>query len=303
MYTRLERPVVCAGAHRSGWPWVMSQLEELFTNSGPVLDDFTDATYTYRRVPGYEATKPWVGIFHHPVTIESPLGMDKGFALRRLDNVEAFVRAKETLCGAFAFSSEVAADLHDWLDVPVKLVKHPSDTNVPQWHGGRRLFQVGFFLRNTRAIFQIPYVSGWDYHRSTPKGLTAWLGKRDEALKRYYYHRRRPIPKRVTEHGREDEASYDELLATSVVLTEIYSASANNVVLECMARCTPILVNKLKAVEEYLGSDYPLYFKDLKHAARLLADERAVAAAHDYLSRLDKRWMDGAYFAESLRWT
>lgn len=299
MYTRLERPTVCAGAHRSGWPWVMDQIQ--FSQDGMLLDDFTDATYTYRRVPGWRVDREWAGIFHHPVQIDSPIGMDHGFALRRLDRQPEFVEAKRLLRRAFAFSSEVAVDLRKWLRVPVELLKHPTDQNVPRWvPGSRRVFQVGFFLRNTRAIFQMPEVPGWVYSRSTPASHNSWIGKRDETLRRYYMGKRKRQPQIVEEYPRMCEDEYDIVMASSVVLTEIYSASANNVVIECIARDTPILVNRLKAVVEYLGTDYPLYFRDLSHAAKMLGDYSRVLAAHEYLKNMDKTWLSGEYFSRCL---
>jgi hypothetical protein len=55
------------------------------------------------------------------------------------------------------------------------------------------------------------------------------------------------------------------------------------VVVECLARGTPLLVNKLPAVEEYLGPDYPLYYHDLEAAAAYAVDLPRLRAAHEYL--------------------
>ena len=60
-------------------------------------------------------------------------------------------------------------------------------------------------------------------------------------------------------------------LSSSVVLCLLYATAANNVVIECIARATPILVNPLAAVVEYLGPDYPLYACDEDEAALLLS--------------------------------
>ena len=56
---------------------------------------------------------------------------------------------------------------------------------------------------------------------------------------------------------------YDQLLEKNIVFIELIDASANNTILECIVRNTPIIVNKIEPVVEYLGDDYPLYFENL----------------------------------------
>ena len=72
---------------------------------------------------------------------------------------------------------------------------------------------------------------------------------------------------------------YDALLSSSVVLCLMYATAANNVVVECIARGTPLLINPLPAVVEYLGPDYPLYAADEVAADRLLGDPARIRAA------------------------
>jgi hypothetical protein len=85
-----------------------------------------------------------------------------------------------------------------------------------------------------------------------------------------------------------DDRAYDTLLASNVVLIKLVDASAVNTVLECVARSTPILVNRLPALEEILGPAYPGFYKDLAHAAHLLGSQARIAAMHVYLKKLNK---------------
>ena len=80
----------------------------------------------------------------------------------------------------------------------------------------------------------------------------------------------------------------------------LYDTSANNAVVECIARNTPILINRLPASEEYLGKDYPFFFNDIDHASSLLYDLDKVYEAHIYLKNMDKKWISGTYFAQDL---
>ena len=43
------------------------------------------------------------------------------------------------------------------------------------------------------------------------------------------------------------------------MILSLVDASANNAVIDCIARATPLLVNPHPAVIEYFGADYPTY--------------------------------------------
>ncbi len=97
-----------------------------------------------------------------------------------------------------------------------------------------------------------------------------------------------------------DALEFDELLARNLVFADIIDATANNTVVECIVRHTPILVNRLTAVVEYLGADYPFYFDSLTEAARKVEDGACVKAAHQYLVEMPKQRFTGEYFRSSL---
>jgi hypothetical protein len=59
---------------------------------------------------------------------------------------------------------------------------------------------------------------------------------------------------------------YDALLENSVVFLKLRDAPADTTVVECIARNTPILINRLPGVVEYLGEDYPFYYSSLDEA-------------------------------------
>lgn len=62
-------------------------------------------------------------------------------------------------------------------------------------------------------------------------------------------------------------------------------------------RHTPLLVNPLPAVLEYLGQDYPFYFRTLDEAAAKLMDRDLICRTHEYLKRLARvRELSGESF-------
>ena len=85
------------------------------------------------------------------------------------------------------------------------------------------------------------------------------------------------------------------------MLVDLIDASASNTVVECLARGTPLLVNRLPAVEEYLGTDYPLFYADLRQAAAFAQDIGRLRAAHEHLVACPTRAkLDPARFRASL---
>jgi hypothetical protein len=70
-----------------------------------------------------------------------------------------------------------------------------------------------------------------------------------------------------------------------VVLCLLYATAANNILLECMARGTPIIINPLPSVLEYLGEDYPLYATTIHEAEEILQDRPRIAASVDHLRK------------------
>ena len=74
---------------------------------------------------------------------------------------------------------------------------------------------------------------------------------------------------------------------------------ANNAVVECIVRNTPLVVNRLPALEEYLGKDYPLFFDRIEDATGLFAVDK-ILTGHTYLKGLDKRPFTDEYFRSHL---
>ena len=81
-----------------------------------------------------------------------------------------------------------------------------------------------------------------------------------------------------------DNDAYDEFLSRNLVFLHLYDASAANTLVECIQRTTPLLVNPLDAVVEYLGAEYPLYF----HHRTVEPGSRA-HAAHTHAAAPDAR--------------
>lgn len=81
---------------------------------------------------------------------------------------------------------------------------------------------------------------------------------------------------------------YDKLLSENIVFLDLVECSAVNTVIECIVRNTPIIVNRLPALEEILGKNYPGFYNNLTHAAEIIQDNDKINIIHLYLKSLDK---------------
>jgi hypothetical protein len=83
--------------------------------------------------------------------------------------------------------------------------------------------------------------------------------------------------------ARLSNEDYDELLSKNIVFLKLFDSSCNNAIIECIARATPVLVNRIEPVEEYLGKNYPLYYETLEQASLMLQNMQLLERAHQYL--------------------
>lgn len=91
----------------------------------------------------------------------------------------------------------------------------------------------------------------------------------------------------VKEIGALNNMEYDILLSQAVVFLHLSDASAVNTIIECVMRNTPIIINKLPAVVEYLGDGYPLYYDNFTQIEKFtLAD---ISKANTYMMNMDKQ--------------
>jgi hypothetical protein len=85
-----------------------------------------------------------------------------------------------------------------------------------------------------------------------------------------------------------DNNSYDKLLSENIVYINLVDASAVNTLIECIVRNTPILINKIPAIVELLGENYPLYYKNNIDVYNLLSDANNIKKAYYHIKKLPK---------------
>ncbi len=282
---RDRKDVIGVGFHRSGWPYVFSYLETIANRSGILFDDFIEQNFCYKDKPTIYR-EPWVGVFHHPPTI--PYFGNQRENLEMMFQKPEFKESAKHLKLAIALSDHLGDFLKKHLKCPVLVLKHPAGSANLKWdysnymkNKKKALVQVGYYLRNTQLISQIPSSRFEKIRLWTQKD---WVEIFDERVTKYWRNTRKSFGGYIDKTF-VPASHYDDLLSKNIIVMEVFDASASNGVLDCIMRNTPLIINKNPAVVEYLGKDYPLYFENPMDIP-LIADR--AYEAHTYLKNMDK---------------
>jgi len=301
--------------HRSGWNYAITSLLPYHTLSGIPVDGFLEHSFSWgveeylhganpHNIP---YSRPWVGFLHNPPNM--PSWFDSFNSPEAIFNRDVFRQSLKSCVAIITLSDYLKGWVNKNCDNQVISVRHPTGTNVPKWSIDKFLnesrptiLQIGYWLRKLESIAKLkaPYPfkkfwlpSDWSYAELLLEVYT-------KTNKDFYEEKQNWATVKVI-HDWLDHSEYDRMLTSGIVFLDLYDSSANNAVIECIARNTPLLVNRLPAVVEYCGEDYPLYFDDLDHAASLLYNKDKIIEAHTYFKNMDKRWIGGAYFAADLQ--
>jgi tetratricopeptide (TPR) repeat protein len=259
--------------------------------------------------------RPWIGILHNPQ------GMPRWFHYR--ESPQAIMSKtiwKDSLAhciGLFTFSEYHARWLRKETGKPVERLIHPTEIPELQFdfdkflnNHSKKIIQIGWWLRKLHSIYLLPIPQNNPHKYEKIHLIPMFSGNALTHIHELMHLERKEEPIHIAQgmpcNTREivhvTDRDYDELLSENIVFIELYDANANNAVIECLARTTPILINPLPAVKEYLGDEYPLYYDSLDEAADKALDLPLISEAHQYLKTLETRNMlDGNWFLRSVQ--
>lgn len=306
MISPVKLAAVGAGEHRSGWPYCMGMLSPIFSDNAPYLfDDFCERTFMYDAKWNDESfhKKPWIGVLHHPP--DMPDWYFPHMHLRMLHENERWLKSLPYLRMLLTMAPAITEWCkQQWPALPVATLRHPTGLPTMYWSPDRflrnepkKLVQVGWFLRDSSAIHYIKAPDflqkcHLDQNQQWPKiAENMCIEQRRNRGERPYGDTRRIY--------RCDDIAYDLLLATNVVFMHVLAAGANNAVVECIMRNTPICINRAEGPVFYLGKDYPLFFDTEEDICTVLTVDN-IMAAHEYLKTMEKQWIYGEVFRESV---
>jgi hypothetical protein len=265
-------------------------MRELHSDQGVKVISFVEKKFVFGSGIGEarnnfrNINEPWVGFVHCPVVI--PTWFNYQYSPAQFFQLENFQQALQFCVGLYSLSTPLAEWLRKHYRGPVDVVLHPTELvdktfDPSAWCGSRtrRVVQLGFWLRKLNAIWNLKLPSNY---------VKCVVGVNQPWQREMLYLERAVLGEsyddaEVNWYGLLSNEAYDQLLASAIVFVDFYDTSANNAIVECIARGVPVLCPPNRAIIDYLGVDYPLYFNSHQHAVALCQDDLAVRRAHEYL--------------------
>ncbi len=293
-------------SHRYGWGYAMNHLKYLHSNSGIDVDDFIEKNFSWNieeKKPVYR--KKWVGFLHNPPNI--PLWFDYFHSPQEILKRPYFQESLKSCLCLIVLSDYLKNWLEEKVNIPVFSVKHPTGQCNNNWsirkylHSKRKIIQLGYWLRDldsftvidTGIFKKVWFPSHYKYAIKLYHIYNQSIGVHPEDVESKL--------KNIFISNHLSNEDYDEELSKSVVYLKLYDSSANNAIIECISRSTPVVVNKLPAVVEYLGENYPLYHDFENNSISDLLNDDRIIQAHNYLKNMNKEFLKGEYFVSKIK--
>lgn len=279
---------------RAGWNYVMQLLSTFSDESGIFFDSTLDQSF------GYSATfnkengiipyrEPWIGFIHSTIELW-PFLKDQYLLLDDIILSEEFLESLSYCKGIFTLSEYLAKYIREKTNyrVNVESLKHPTEFNAPvfdveKFLRQKKIVHAGVWLRRVCSFYLLE-APGYKKILLLNPRLLGYLGNELN----YEEDLRIDFTSVEIVHRLPNEV-YDQLLSESIVFLHVCDSGASNTVIECIARNTPLLVNYLEPLTEYLGKDYPFYYSSLEEAAKKLADTTLIKKTTDYLKHFAGR--------------
>ncbi len=272
--------------HRGGWTYAFQSLYDLCAPDGVLCVSAIEELVCDDKV----LEEPWVGFVH-----QAPVNNYKWYPdLQCLVANDQFIKSLEKCCGLFTLSDVVKSFLVENLScpVPVARLSYPMtpfpEEKIFDWDKhdqaeNKKVVFIGEYLRKYQSFFDLAVPRG--YQKLLLKAPDVNFGHLLDCSKQ-------PFPLKVNDTviiqpNRVSDEEYDDLLSSSIVFLDLYDAVANTTALECLGRSTPLLVNRLPGMEEYLGREYPLFYDTLEEAAASLEDRKKLVEGVAYLKKHD----------------
>lgn len=296
------------GYHRSGWQYVIDHFMNFHDdNSNIIFDAYLDRTFHWAN-DCFEITnkipfkQKWIGFIHHTFnTSYSP------FNNMNLIKNENFIKSLPFCKGIFVMSNYIKKELEKYINVPINVLYHPTDLNCPKFdlhkfimNDNKKIVQIGGWLRDPYAIYNLQctlkkaVLKGKNMNNYfKPDNLFENI-KKDNRFVSAMIDQLEKDYNEVEIINELSNEEYDKLLEKNIIFIKLIDASACNTIIECIVRNTPLLINKIEPVVEYLGEDYPFYLEDNKE---ITIDK--IIETYKYLLKIDKKKLSIEYFIDS----
>jgi len=303
--------------HRGGWKSIITNLIKNniisdnnlhgIINNNILLLDVIEKYFIWDKNDKI-IKEDWVGIIH--IVPNTPNYM-KNIQIENLLTNKYFVESLKYCKGIIVLSNYLLNYLKYKIpNVKLKNIKHPvtindckkftieaftknMDTNKI------KIVQLGSQLRYLSSIYKIKsnFNKLWLPGRKNTELLFHCLNRECSLFNITITEKER---NNVTMYYTDNYKEYDNIILNNIIIIHLINASANNAILELMYLNIPFFVNKLDAVIEYIGNDYPLYFNSLKDIENIINNKelliKKMKEANEYLKKIDKHDISMNYF-------
>jgi len=281
--------------HYFGWKTTIKFLRDKifsYASDAVLFEPAVEATFVNihtrdtERIKLYQENK-WVAVFHHAHN-----DWRSWHHIYDLVNKNSeFQKALQNLVGIFVLCEEqriAYSEIPELANIPISKLYHPTDVNVSKFdfelfsckHPTKlpcgNLMMIGDHLRLHKKF------SRFRTHYTKSVLLATeddWAGR---ATRRDWWFANHNITKHTERISNQE---YDKIMCQNIQFVELVNPTASNLLLECIARSTPVCINPHPSVVEYLGKDYPLYYTNIRKFARKLKQGGLplLKDAHEYL--------------------
>jgi hypothetical protein len=296
--------------HRGGWKSVITKfIDNNFYSYNSNIDFFDMLEHQFLWNRGFVCYNKWCGIFH--VTPITPSYLHCVNISGIFEN-QNFINSLNSCICIFTLSEYLSKYLRNKfkelnISVDVVTFKHPVEMNnikmfnINDYFNNyeKKIIQIGQQLRKITSIYLLKNTNNHiKYWLTGFKDLNRCKWLLNQEINYFGIHKNE-LDKNVKMYYTKTFDEYDILLSKNVVFVDLFDAAANNTVVECIIRNTPLIVNKIDGVVDYLGEDYPLYFKDLNEIPGLLVPDK-IKLAYNYLKNMSKEELHMDYFVNNV---
>jgi GR25 family glycosyltransferase involved in LPS biosynthesis len=265
-------------------------------NSNKVFFDFIDREFGWRIFDDLNkiqelSNNRFLGILHHPYILPDYLYGESKKIIENINNNDLIKNFNIIFTLSNYLNLKLKKDRNIKENkIKIETIFHPSNMfdevvgfSMDRFKKNKQknLISLGGAFRKLNSIDKLntkKYKKAWMFGDSPTYLKNLQL---ECQLENYFLSKETHLYKEVNFND------YNEILSSNIMFLDFVESSANNAVLECIARSTPMVIKKHPSVVEYLGEEYPLYFNNLDDCKKLLVQSR-IKDAHQYLKNMDK---------------
>jgi hypothetical protein len=252
---------------------------------------------------------PWIGIIHNPFDI--PDSYITSFTNEMLFLTSLWQESQAFCKGLVTFNEHHKSLLVAYLgdSVPIFFIPPPTNEKRQFWNydkfiknNNKKLIHAGYFLRNLHAIYEFPALAGFDKYLLRYSEMPYFKVKLSLQTNAFLENsENKVVDTSVKEVGFLEDRYFSAWINENVVFLELFALGHCSTLYECIAKGVPVLVNRLAAIEDLLGKEYPLFYNSKQDIEGLLANPNTLLKAHEYLVELStKQFLSVDQYAKKL---